>query len=269
MKSPDVTHYISGTSRARRRRRFVYWLIFIIAVVYVLFMGLGALTLKTGIFRAKEINITGNKEVPEADIRASLQAQVFGGRYISYLLGFNNLLIWPDRIQNPDRFLPQIKSMDVEKSYWSKTITVRVTERSPYGIWCVSGKDVNCFWFDEGGKIFKKGPLSQGSLIKTVIDSSGRKLGLGEYVLSGNYFKNLHSIFEVLDSSNLSIDSVELKNLELGEVTIKADGGPELYFSLRFKSDWVSPILKKLMDDNSFPKLKYVDFRIENRAYYK
>jgi hypothetical protein len=128
---------------------------------------------------------------------------------------------------------------------------------------------MKCFWFDDAGKIFKKGPLSQGSLIKTVIDSSGRKLGLGEYVLSDNYFKNLRSFFEVLDKSDLSIDSVFLKNLELEEMAVKAEGGPELYFSLRFKSDWVLPILKKLMSDSSFAKLKYADFRIENRAYYK
>lgn len=269
MKNKDVDYYISGTSRAKRRRKFTYWLIFVISVFYLLFIGLGALTLKTGLFRAKEITITGNKEVAEADIRQALQAQIFGGHFLSYLLGFNNLLIWPDHIKDADKFLPQIKSLDIEKNYWAKTITVRVTERTPYGIWCGEASGGKCFWFDETGKIFKKGPASQGNLVRTVADSSGRPLGLGSAVLPENYFSNLHSIFEVLDQSGLSINSVILKDLELEEVAVNVTSGLILRFSLRFSASWSLPILQNLMAQKQFSGLQYVNFTTENRAYYK
>jgi len=269
MKNQDVSHYLSGTSRARRQRKLVYWFIFVISVFYLLFIGFGALVLKTGLFRAKEIKIVGNQEVAESDIRMALQSQVFGGHYLYYLFGFNNLLIWPDHIENPDKFLPQIKSLDVDKSYWAKTIAVRVTERTPYGIWCASARGEACFWFDDSGKIFKKGPLSQGNLIKTVTDLSGRPLGLNGYVLPADYFLNLRSIFEALDESGLGVKSVELKDLGLEEVTVNTVDGPAIYFSLRFPSNWTPTILTELMSKNIFAKLKYVDLRIENRAYYK
>lgn len=269
MKSRDVNNYLSGSSRVRRRKKFFHWLIFGVAIVYVLFIGFGILVLRTGLFRAKAIFITGNKEVVESDIRTALQSQVFGGHSIYYLFGFNNLLIWPNHIQNPDKFLPQIKSLDIEKNYWTKTITVRVEERSPYGIWCASSFSMNCFWFDETGKIFKKGPLSQGNLIKTVDDSSGRNLGLGEYVLAPGYFQNLGSIFETVDASGLSVDGITLKDLALEEVDVKTTEGPTLYFSLRISCDWALPALKSLTSQSSFGKLKYVDLRIKNRAYYK
>ncbi len=269
MKRQDVSHYLSGTSRARRQRKFVYWLIFIVSVVYLALIGAGALVLKTGFFRAKEIRITGNRDVAEADIRHTLESQVFRGRFLYYLLGFNNLLIWPERIENPDKFLPQIKSLDINKSYWAKTVTVRVVERSPYGIWCVVGGSTGCFWFDDSGKIFKKGPLSQGNLIKTVTDFSGRPLGLGGYVLPADYFSNLRSIFAAVEESGLGMESAELKDLGLEEVTIRTTGGPAIYFSLRFPASWAPAVLKDLIAKGSFGKLKYVDLRIENRAYYK
>ena len=268
MKNQDVSRYLSGTSRARRKKKFIYWLIFILLIFYLAGVALGALILKTGIFRAKEINIVGNKSVATEDIRQALQSQVFRGNYLYYLLGFNNLLIWPSHIDNPDKFLPQIKSLDVDKSYWSKSVTVRVTERQPYGIWCVSTGGA-CFWFDDSGKIFKKGPLSQGNLIKTVTDLSGRPLGLNGYVLPEEYFPNLRSIFEALDKSGLGAESVELKDLALEEVAVKTAGNPAIYFSLRFPADWTTAVLNDLINKGSFSKLKYVDLRIKNRAYYK
>jgi hypothetical protein len=269
MKNRDVSNYLSGSSRARRRKRFIYWLIFVVLLFYLLLIGFGALVLKTGLFRAKEIKITGNQDVATEDIRLTLESQVFRGSFFNYLLGFNNLLIWPNHIDNPDKFLPQIKSLDIDKSYWAKTITVRVTERSPYGIWCASTGDPACFWFDDSGKIFKKGPLSQGNLIKTVTDSSGRPLGLGNNVLPANYFSNLRSAFEALDASGLGVKSVELKDLALEEITVRVVDGPAIYFSLRFPADWTPAVLNDLMGKSSFWKLNYVDLRIENRAYYK
>ena len=269
MAKSDVKIYLSDAGRARKRKRMRYAYLTVLLIAYSAILIFCLLSFRTGLFRAKSVEVTGNREVSSENVMTILEAQVFGGSSVKYALGFRNYLIWPDNLKDPGKFLPQIKSISIKKHYWGKKIEARVVERLPYGTWCMGGEAPDCFWFDEDGYIFKRGIPSEGNIIKSVNDLSGRKLGLGNTVLENNFFLNLKSAFEVLEKSGIGVRTIELKDLPLEEVVAKTSEGPLVYFSLRFSSANSLDLLKTLKEGKSFSKLQYVDLRIQNRAYYK
>ena len=269
MAKSDVKIYLSDAGRARKRKRMRYAYLTVLLIAYSAILIFCLLSFRTGLFRAKSVEVTGNREVSSENVMTILEAQVFGGSSVKYALGFRNYLIWPDNLKDPGKFLPQIKSISIKKHYWGKKIEARVVERSPCGTWCMGAEAPDCFWFDEDGYIFKRGIPSEGNIIKSVNDLSGRKLGLGNTVLENNFFLNLKSAFEVLEKSGIGVRTIELKDLSLEEVIAKTSEGPLVYFSLRFSSANSLDLLKTLKEGKSFSKLQYVDLRIQNRAYYK
>ena len=269
MAKSDVKIYLSDAGRARKRKRMRYAYLTVLLIAYSAILIFCLLSFRTGLFRAKSVEVTGNREVSSENVMTILEAQVFGGSSVKYALGFRNYLIWPDNLKDPGKFLPQIKSISIKKHYWGKKIEARVVERSPCGTWCMGAEAPDCFWFDEDGYIFKRGIPSEGNIIKSVNDLSGRKLGLGNTVLHNNFFLNLKSAFEVLEKSGIGVRTIELKDLSLEEVIAKTSEGPLVYFSLRFSSANSLDLLKTLKEGKSFSKLQYVDLRIQNRAYYK
>lgn len=269
MAKPDIKIHLSDAGKARRRKRQFYVLAFVLLAAYLILLVFCLLSFRTGLFRASSVEIVGNKNVSSEDVTSILTAQIFEGSSIKYALGFKNFLIWPDHIENPGKFLPQIKSIDIEKHFWSKKIEAFVTEREPYGIWCAGEENPDCFWFDEDGYIFKRGLSSEGNIIKSVNDLSGRHLGLGSSALEGDFLENLKSIFDVLEKSGIGVRAIELKDLALEEVDAKVAGGPLIRFSLRFPASNFADALTNLKSGSSFTKLQYIDLRIQNRAYYK
>ena len=61
------------------------------------------------------------------------------------MLGFNNLFIWPDALPSSTvASIPQLASVTIAKNYFLHTITVTVTERQPFAVWCMMPAD-DCY----------------------------------------------------------------------------------------------------------------------------
>lgn len=112
--------------------------------------------------------------------------------------------------------------------------------------------------------------MAEGQLINKVNDFSGRLLKLGEPILDKKFANNIFKIFEILEKSDLKIKSLKLEDIALQEII--ADSGtsllPKIYFSLRFNSEFALTAIESLKK-NGLEKIEYIDFRVENRAYYK
>jgi len=256
--------------RRRRRRRMWRWGGLGVGV-YCVSLLLLLLVFKTPFFEIKSIEITGAKEISDANVLSLVQSQAVRSSWPSRFLGAENILAWPGSFSKQElQFIPSLRSVKVDKDYAAKKIIVKVTEREPYGMWCLMKKDPPaCFWFDEDGVMFKQGFSTEGNLIRVVKDYYDSDSGINNSVLPPEFLPNLFPILDMLQKSKLSIKEIGLYHLDLEEVEVTVFNGPKILFSLRFPPQGALEVVDSLKNKGTFRKLNYIDFRVENRAYYK
>jgi len=304
----NVDNYVSEVREKRKKRRFYFFFAIVFGSIYLVALGASWLVLKSPIFHIQKIATTGNEAVAEPDILGLLRARVLRGESVKALLGFDNILIWPDGLSAEDLiFIPALKGIKIEKNYRERSVAVAVEERKPYGIWCLTSPQISadetriiadvsssisvnqrsnqrssatggdCWWFDDEGVVFKRAMAAQGSLIVAVGDYSQTGLGLDSKILPGDLIPPAFSIFRVLRASNLNVKEILLRDLALQELEVGtysstplgASDGPKIYFSLRFPADNTISVIQNFAAKPGFGKLQYLDFRVENRVYYK
>ncbi len=281
----QIAPYVSDRKKKRKRRRAYFFAAIGLIALYGIFFCMQWLVLRSPVFRVDHVVVQGNGAVSSTDVIALAEASAFPGHDIfRAALTFNNMLLWPTSIpQNELQLIPQLATANISKDFFSHTITITVTTRAPFGIWCFSappgvistsstvGASTNapCYWFDNTGTIFEKAGETQGDLVYTVYDRAQAPRGLNEKVLSAEFLPSFISIMNVLRASGLSVQAIELNDLSLEEVDVLTANGPTIYFSLQFPADEYLPVIQKLMLQSNFNKLQYVDCRTENRLFYK
>lgn len=193
---------------------------------------------------------------------------------ITFFLGPNNILVW-NTVELADfNKSPEIAELSIEKDYLNHEIKIIVKEREKFGVWCfftptenASTTEVNknCYWFDQNGVLFKEALESEGNLINKVDDVSGSTLNIGDSVLNEKLVSNLTKVFDVLQKSGLNIKTLKLERPELQEVL--TESSPIIYFSLRNDPSYALSAIESLKA-KGLKNFKYIDLRVENRAYY-
>jgi hypothetical protein len=292
----QIAPYISDRKKKRRRVRAYLFTTLGLVVLYLIFFIAQWFIFHSPIFRVDNIVVLGNSAVPSADVVALAQTAAMPRQnFFAAAVTFNNMLLWPDVIPQKElALIPQLATATVSKDYFSHTVTITVTERSPFGIWCFSavsggvlsaapsatsttsatpmtaaGGGAPCYWFDNTGTIFQQAGETQGDLVFVVYDSAQAPRGLDQKVLSDEFLANFISIMNVLKESGLAVRAIELNNLSLQEVDVLTGNGPAIYFSLQFPADEYLPVIQKLMLQSNFSKLQYIDCTTQNRLFYK
>jgi hypothetical protein len=266
----QISPYVSDRKRKRRqRRKYLYIALGIIALCFVLF-AVQWFIFHSPFFRVDKVVVEGNNSVSSADIISLVQASVLSNHPIfPAIFGFNNMLLWPDTVSpNELNIIPQLEDLSISKDYFSHTVTVDVSERIPFGIWCFTSTS-DCYWFDNTGTIFERAVTTQGNVIFVVQDHSQAERGLNQKVLPDEFTDNFISILDLLRRSDLNVKEIDLNDLSLEEVDVVTTNGPTIYFSLRFPADDYLGVIQKLMTQSNFDTLQYIDCRTEDRVYYK
>lgn len=285
----------------RRRSRIFSGLIFLVICAFLI--GGAWTVIYSPLFMVKSIEITGNNNISNDNIITLATAEIFRDSFWKRVLGTDNILIWPDGFSgNSLKFLPELKSLSIQKSYRQRKIKIVAEERKPFGVWCLLGARTyadgtqtnadngqintesfqresalsqrssasdSCWWFDSSGTIFRKAIGVEGSLIAALNDYSQENIGLNSKILPDEFIPNIFSIFRAVSASGLSVKEIRLNDLAAQEIEVDTYDGPKIYFSLRFSADNVPEVIKSLKEKITFGNLQYLDFRVENRVYYK
>lgn len=275
----QIDSYVSERHKKRKKRRVYFYGAIALLVAYFAVAGIAWVIFRSPVFHVDNVAVKGNTEVASDAVISLMQSSALSDHsFLKSLFGFRNMFLWPSHLSNDAlRLIPELKSVSIEKDYFSHTITATVVERQPFAIWClmprteggaVTGNE-QCYWIDDTGTVFKRAFDTQGSLLFAVHDYAQSKLALSEKILPDRFFGNAISALAVLRSSGLKINEVALKDLSLEEIDATTYGGPAVYFSLRFPADNDLPVIQSLMAQKGFANLQYIDCRTENRVYYK
>ncbi len=274
MKPKKFPSNFSDVRDHRKKRQLYLYSISGFLAAYFLFFGIFSFFLRVPFFRVTRVEVVGAESISSGDALAALQATALKGSLIKSLFGFGNILAWPTGANaHALALLPAVKSLEVRKDYFTRTITLDVTERNPYGIWCFEESrgplSPSCFWFDDGGTIFRRAMGVEGGAIPVIDDASERETGLNAQVLPKALLPNFLSVLQLLDKSGIRGARVHLKDLGLEEVTVTEPVGPALLFSLKFPAANLGTFLVSFLNRPGYKNFQYVDFRVENRVYYK
>ncbi|MEK7608726.1 MAG: hypothetical protein AAB495_04055 [Patescibacteria group bacterium] len=268
----DVRDVSDIALRRRRARQFGFFIFFLL-FIFFLVLSFGWIVLRSGVFWAKTIKISGNSIVSEEQVSSLLKAKIFKDSFGRHVFGYRNMLIWPKELSGDDlRLLPQVKKISINVSYARREIAIQVEERERFGIWCfvLEEGDRSCWWFDHEGFTTERTTGSAGGLILVIQDySETPKLYGGSYVRSGETFSNLLSVLRFLRGMDAGIEEIAVDKDALEEVRATMAEGPTLYFSLRFPLVGGEAAIASLREKTGFTKLTSVDFRVQNRVYYK
>ena len=271
----------------RRRRRVIVGII--VFLIYGTFLGGAWLVVRSPFFQIQKIEFSGNQMVSSDDILALVKRRVSNDSFGKRALGGENILAWPENLSSDYfRIIPELSGFSIKKDYKKRSIVITVKERQPFGAWCLhkalmnaDGTQMNadetlinadasdCWWFDEEGILFANAMRVEGNLITVVDDYSQKNLGLGSNILPDEFIPNIFSVFKAVSGSGLSVQEIRLNDINLQEIEVRTYGGLKLYFGLRFSADNTLAVIQKLKSQSGFDKFQYLDFRVENRAYYK
>jgi cell division septal protein FtsQ len=262
--------FVSDRKKKRRQRRKYLFSVLAIIAIYLFLYAFQWFIFSSPFLGVNHIVVQGNSSVSSGDIELLVEANALHNHDLfPAVFGFNNMLTWPDQVVSSDlKVIPQLESLSISKDYFTHTITINVSERIPFGIWCFS-LNSECYWFDNTGIMFERSLDTQGDIIFDVQDHSQTPKGLNQAILPDEFVPNFISIMNVLRQTGLGVQEIDLNDLALEQVDALTTNGPSLYFSLRFSADDYLEYIQKLMLEPSFNKIQYIDCTTQDRIYYK
>jgi len=266
----NVQHYLSDMQERRTRRRRYAALGIVLGFILVVALGSAWLFFWSPLLKFDRVLLVhGGKTIEDQALAGKLLSALRNRRFFPEDSFLGLLPALPP--EPAEAMPPYIKTVGVRKRYREHILELDIKERDPFGIWCFGKADAfpSCAWFDGEGVLFEQALNAEGALVRTVRDYSRGPIALGQRVLPANFFENLRSVFDVLDRGGIHAREVVLSDIELQEVEVRTFDGPRILFSIRFPAENTLSVIRSLKEKADFGALGQLDFRVENRAYYR
>jgi cell division septal protein FtsQ len=223
----------------------------------------------------KNITVTGNQKISTQDIKKivtdNLPKNIFKfgpiDIYSKSIFFINSEKI--DKTVLAD--FPIIESVEMDKNF-PQTLIIKISERKPIALYC--SNDGKCFLIDQNGIIFEPASTDKPYLIVRQNLNSDKSIFTGENVINQKIIGTIEKIKKDL-KDNFNIDVNEAMISTPIRLNIKTSENWQIYFDTGDDSNIDTQITKLNLllngDINSDlrKKLKYIDLRFTNRAYYK
>jgi hypothetical protein len=257
-------------TRARYRRRRMILIVGCI-FLFTLAFSLWWLVVQSDVLRFREIEVDGNTRLTDAEVLDLLKEKIAAPSFWGRILGQDHFFAWPKSLSEKQiNTLGNIHGVSFSRDYWDHRLKITVEERQFFGILCARKNDVpQCVWFDSGGFFFEDAFFPEGPLILRVDDYSKNQVSLGEYLYPSEKLKNALSAFAIIKSLDWPASNWTIRDTAPDILEVKLIDGPDIYFNLNFSSDYAVQVIKSLAEQKGIKNLQYIDFRIENRTYYK
>ena len=244
----------------------VLWIIFFGVTLYILFF---SRFLQVDTIRIEGVNDLSSQEI-QRFVETTLHEKYIG------IIPKNTLLVLPQsRIESDMKdIFKKVRDVTLTRVF-PQTLEIRIQERKTLVQWCTHD---NCFFIDENGFAYAPVDASQsdkykGSVLK-IIDTSGAGIDMQEPLLDQDFVRFAVDIQNQLHQ-RVGVE-VEMEcstpSRFSDELIFKTSEGWSLRVNVRLPMEKTLEalrlLLKKEISEDRRSRLKYIDIRTENRAYY-
>ncbi len=236
---------------------FLVPLVFVVAIVYLIFF--------SAFFRVKSVQFNGVAVLREPDITAFLEKRL--ASYPSNAVFSNNrIFFWRDLdIKEPKDVLSEIAKIKVQRNIFSRSVTITVTEREKFAIWCERG----CFWIDKEGVAFSTAPETEGILVRSIKVNNGRDIRLSDQVLVADELSNFLKSVQLLQDLDISVTGFSAEDIKLKEIVATTILGPKIYFSFLIDPYFAKETIQNIKSSPDWGRLSYINLTVAGRVYKK
>lgn len=235
-----------------------FFILLVAGAVYAVF--------RFSFFRLTTVEVSGSPRTEE--IKNAFIAELNKNSSFRFL-GPENLFFWSaNAVKEKPVDLLWISEFILKRNWREKKVFIEVKEWRPNLLGCV-GLSPLCYWLSEKGMVLAAAPLAEGFIIPKLYIENKQTLSPGDLFLSSvDSPENVLEIVRQFRDFSFAPVRFLIKNPEFRELEVETDG-PKLYFNLRFEPQNIIWALDDLADRLNFKKLEYLDFRTENRVFYR
>ena len=158
---------ISPVRVRRRRTRYIIALV-ILVIIGAITYGVSWVSYLPQ-YSVGTVTVIGTSQVPAIEVHDYVESLLHTGAH-PFLSKDNIFLYNPGSIQREVvGYFPRIASATVSRaSLLATDVTVSVTERQPFALWCADQAQTDCYEMDDTGYVFAQAPGAQGVAPDTV-----------------------------------------------------------------------------------------------------
>lgn len=265
--SASVHDYIRQQKFRRQKRKFYFFgalaATVVIASVYFLFF--------SGLFDIRGIEVKGAEVIGQNEVQA-IVSELFHETSL-FVLTHENIFLFssPAAAERVRTAFPRIADISVTKRFWTRTVSVAISERQPAGVSCVK-KTERCVYFDLSGIAFAAAPtIASASLLRIEEnDLRGSQFPYEQYTQELVEFVATAKK-QMQEKAHATIISFSFMN-GYGDVEARTQEGYVIFLNTAQGAEEQAQIFKNIIATeikDQMPMLEYIDLRVENRAYYK
>lgn len=261
--------------RARRRRR-VYIVAGLAALVVALCVGLAWMLVSAPFARITHVAVSGSNVVPSQSLEDAVRHQL-QGKYAFVFPKDSIFLYSRGAIEKALLSLyPTLKTASVHaKDFHS--ISVVVSERVPKALWCGtdSSNPTNpCLFLDENGLAYAYAPEYSGTTYTTYFGALAPSSALPKQFLSNDTFHSLSALIATF-VQHVAPDALSHVSVDgNGDVSLQFEPGYHIRFSLHDDGGDIYnhfTVAQKAASFENHPlsDFDYIDLRFGDKVYYK
>ncbi|HEV3245077.1 MAG TPA: hypothetical protein VG102_01850 [Candidatus Paceibacterota bacterium] len=225
------------------------------------------------------VEVTGAQTVSPELVADYAQSIIYDGSH--HFFSRANLLLYPKALIEKDIPLefPRIASASVSSGLLSNAIIIKVTERTPFALWCLPAQagttDGTCYDMDENGFLFAQAPAT-ASTSGEYIFTGGVSVPTTSQSVIGQTFVSGHSaglvaFLQLLSQSGLTPLGASVQSDQ--DFTVPLRQGFSLYASFGEDPAALANNVELILSSNALSgqeqNLAYIDLRFGDKVYYK
>lgn len=261
--------------RARRNKRRLLIACAAFVLLIALVGGVGWLS-HASFLAVQKVTVEGTTTINPADVEASLHSatetpHLFG------LISRQNILTYPARTLEETLAYeyPRIAHVVLRKQFFAREVSVQITQRLPYALWCMQEKLVEvyipakCFSVDEAGFVYESAEAFPDALTLY----GGLPLGITDPLrtdVAADYFSATSAFIATLAEQGLRVRTVHFDDKDATLVV-----APNWSLKVALDKDLgavafnLEALLKEQNLQNTLETIEYIDMRFDERVYIK